>query len=50
MAEHASVLEPEESAIARHQLGKHASVTTNQHATIEEMLETVLSVVCPKAT
>jgi hypothetical protein len=37
-------VEQEEAAVARHWRGKHVSAATNQHATIEELLEAVFSV------
>jgi hypothetical protein len=33
------ILEPEETAVAREQLDKHASAATNTHSTIEELCE-----------
>jgi hypothetical protein len=38
------MVEPEELAIARQQLGKHISAAMNTHATIEEVLDSVFSV------
>jgi hypothetical protein len=37
-------MEQEEAAIARQRRGKHVSAATNQHATIEGVLEAVFSV------
>jgi hypothetical protein len=34
-------VEPEEAAIARHWAGKHASVATDMHTTIEELRDVV---------
>jgi hypothetical protein len=38
-----SIIELEETAVARQRLSKHVSAATNTHATIEEMLEAVIS-------
>jgi hypothetical protein len=36
-------VEPEETAVARQWLGKHAPAATNIHATTEELLDAVFS-------
>jgi hypothetical protein len=40
----ARIVEPEETDVARERLGKHASSSTDTHATIRELLETVFSI------
>jgi DNA-binding transcriptional regulator YhcF (GntR family) len=37
------IAEQEEAAVVRQRRGKHISVTTNQHATLEELSEAVCS-------
>jgi hypothetical protein len=39
----ARIADPETTSIARQQHGKHVSAVTNNHATIEELLEVVIS-------
>jgi hypothetical protein len=39
----AGILEPEETAVAVQQLGKHVPMVTNTHATIEGLLDAVFS-------
>jgi hypothetical protein len=39
----AGIVEREETSISRQQLGKHASMAMNTHATTEELLEAVSS-------
>jgi hypothetical protein len=42
-------VEKEKAAIARQRCGKHVSIASNQHATIQDLLEAVFRVVHPKA-
>jgi hypothetical protein len=39
----ALIMEPKEIAIARKHLGKHVSATTNKHAAVEEIFESLIS-------
>jgi hypothetical protein len=41
MAEKTRIVEPEETVVGRQQMGTRVSAARNQHATIEELLETV---------
>jgi hypothetical protein len=45
----AGITEPEETANEREQLGKHVSVATNMHATIEEPGEAKFSFGCTQS-
>jgi hypothetical protein len=38
------IVEPEEMAVARQQLGKHVAMAINTHVTVGEVLDTVVSV------
>jgi hypothetical protein len=38
------IVEPEEMAVARQQLGKHVAMAMNTHVTVEEVLDKVVSV------